>query len=29
LTVLEVPAPAPVRGARLSLSAIAYLGEQR
>ncbi|MGZ5234017.1 MAG: Rid family hydrolase [Burkholderiales bacterium] len=29
LTVLEVPAPAPVRGARVSLSAIAYLGERQ
>jgi enamine deaminase RidA (YjgF/YER057c/UK114 family) len=27
LTVLEVPAPAPVRGARVSLTAIGWLGE--
>ncbi|HEY0338236.1 MAG TPA: Rid family hydrolase, partial [Burkholderiales bacterium] len=29
LTVLEVPAPAPVRGARVSLTAIGWLGEEK
>ena len=29
LTVLEVPAPAPVRGARVSLTAIGWLGQEK